>query len=340
MLGPVVCDISGVSLTEAEARRLAHPAVGMVILFTRNYVCPEQLSELCAQIHAVKPGLLISVDHEGGRVQRFREGFTPIPAMRAYGRMHETDPEAAARAATAAGFVLAAELLACGVDFSFAPVLDLDWGKSQIIGERSFALDPRTVTRLARALMLGMRTAGMANCGKHFPGHGWAEADSHVALPVDGRPAATIATADAKPYSWLGLGLASIMTAHVVYPDMDDKPATFSPRILQGLLRGQLNYAGFVFSDDLHMAAAQTAGSLLARARAALAAGCDGLICCNDPEAVDAMLTDFHFEPDAAWQARARRLAPAGAIGTRAQLERNPIYRKALEQMQVPQNAL
>ena len=208
MLGPVVCDIASTELTPQEARRIAHRHVGMVILFTRNYENPQQLARLCAQIHSVKPGVLIAVDHEGGRVQRFREGFTEIPSMHAYGEMYKNDPEAAARALTAAGFVLASELRSCGVDFSFAPVLDLDWGRSAIIGERSFGLDPRVVVRLARALSQGMLMAGFANCGKHFPGHGWAQADSHVALPVDERPAERIELADTKPYSWMGIGLA------------------------------------------------------------------------------------------------------------------------------------
>jgi beta-N-acetylhexosaminidase len=178
MLGPVVCDIVGTTLSEIEKRRIAHPLVGMVILFARNYENRTQLEKLCRAIHDIKPGVLIGVDHEGGRVQRFRNGFTEIPAMSAYGRAYRDDPEATARALTAAGFVMASELRTAGVDFTFAPVLDLDWGQSQIIGERSFALDPRVVTRLARALSHGMLMAGMANCGKHFPGHGYAAADT------------------------------------------------------------------------------------------------------------------------------------------------------------------
>ena len=253
MLGPVVCDIAGTSLTEAERKRIAHPLVGMVILFTRNYENRVQLTSLCREIHAVKPGVLIGVDHEGGRVQRFRAGFTEIPAMSFYGEAYKDDPEAAARALTAAGFVMASELRTAGVDFTFAPVLDLNWGKSQIIGERSFALDPRVVTRLARAVSHGMLMAGMANCGKHFPGHGFAEADSHLALPVDEREAVRIELADAKPYTWMGIGLASVMTAHVLYPAYDTVPATFSERILKGLLRDTLHFPGFVFSDDLSM---------------------------------------------------------------------------------------
>lgn len=335
MLAPVVCDIEGLTLTAADRARIAHRHVGMVILFSRNFSDIDQLQALCADIHAVKPGILIGVDHEGGRVQRFTEGFTHIAAMREYGQMYERDPEAAARALTAAGFVLAAQLRACGVDFSFAPVLDLDWGRSEIIGSRAFALDPRVVTRLARALSQGMMMAGMANCGKHFPGHGWVEADSHTDVPVDERPAARIALADAKPYSWMGIGLTSIMTAHVIYPDWDTVPASFSSRILKDFLRDQLHFCGFVFSDDLHMQAAHEVGDMTERAHKALAAGCDGIICCNAFEQTDAMLAALQFSPDALWHERARALAPRGQALSWAQLQASQVYRNSLELMRV-----
>ncbi len=335
MLGPVVCDIAGLKLEAHEAKRIAHPMVGMVILFTRNYQNRDQLTQLCADIHAAKPGVLIGVDHEGGRVQRFREGFTPIPAMRLFGQAYEADPEAAARSITAAGYVMAAELRACGVDFTFAPVLDLDWGKSEIIGNRALALDPRVVTRLARALTQGMLMAGMANCGKHFPGHGFVEADSHVALPVDTRDASRIEHADAKPYSWMGIGLTSVMTAHVVYPAYDSVPATFSEPILKGLLRDKLHFSGFVFSDDLTMQGAQGQGTLTERAHAALAAGCDGVICCNDPEGVDAMLSELTFVPNAAWRERARRLMPRVEAYGWDELTKSNVYSKSLELMKI-----
>ena len=325
MLGPVVCDIAGTSLTDAEKKRIAHPLVGMVILFTRNYENRRQLKQLCAQIHAVKPGVLIAVDHEGGRVQRFREGFTEIPAMSVYGEAYGHDPEAAARALTAAGFVMAAELRAVGVDFSFAPVLDLNWGRSGIIGGRSFALDPRVVTRLARALSHGMLMAGMANCGKHFPGHGFADADSHLQLPVDDREAVRIEHADAKPYTWMGIGLASVMTAHVLYPAYDDVPATFSERILKGLLRETLRFPGFVFSDDLSMKGAG-GGTLTQRAQRALAAGCDAVICCNAPEEVDEMLEQLVFEPDAHWHERAQAVDPKGEFPGDEELFGSHVY--------------
>ena len=332
MFGPIVCDIASTELTDQERERLSHPLVGMVILFTRNYENPQQLKRLTDAIHAIKPGLLVAVDHEGGRVQRFREGFTEIPAMSCYGRMWHADPEAAARAATAAGYVLASELRACGVDLTFAPVLDLDWEKSTIIGERSFGLDPRVVTRLARAFSQGLLTAGMANCGKHFPGHGWAEADSHVALPEDERDCERIELADCKPYSWMGVGLASLMTAHVLYPQFDAVPATFSKKIVTGLLREKIGFTGYVFSDDLSMQGAKVAGSVLDRARLALEAGCDGLIVCNDPLAVDELLGGLSWQSTPEYEERFARLIPRVWTLSREQLARTSLYQLALKQ--------
>lgn len=334
MLGPVVCDIAGTALTDVERKRIAHPLVGMVILFTRNYTDRAQLTQLCADIHAVKPGILIGVDHEGGRVQRFRKDFTEIPAMSAYGMAYQEDPEAAARALTAAGFVMACELRCAGVDFTFAPVLDLNWGASQIIGERSFALDPRVVTRLARAVSHGMLMAGMANCGKHFPGHGYASADSHVALPVDERDPVRIEHADAKPYTWMGTGLASIMTAHVLYPAYDNVPATFSKRILKTLLRETLHFAGFVFSDDLSMKGAG-GGTLTERAHKALEAGCDGVICCNAPEEVDEMLGKLEFTPDRDWLDRSCAVDPRGGCPDWETLVNSHVYTVSRELMKL-----
>ena len=334
MLGPVVCDITGTVLTEEDVKRISHPLVGMVILFTRNYENPVQLAELCKSIHAVKPGLLISVDQEGGRVQRFREGFTEIPAMRDYGVQWKDDPEAAARSVTAAGFVLAAELRACGVDMTFAPVVDLDWGNSEIIGSRSFALDPRVVTRLARAFSQGMLIAGMANCGKHFPGHGYVAVDSHEGLPVDDREASRILRGDAKPYTWMGAGLASVMTAHVMYPGLDPvNPASFSKTILQEVLRKELNFTGFVFSDDLSMGGAKGEGDIVERASKALAAGCDAVIVCNAPEEVDKLLASLKWEPTDEFRERALRLAPKGPALDFETLKKTELYRVAREQL-------
>ena len=222
--------------------------------------------------------------------------------------------------------MMASELRTAGVDFTFAPVLDLNWGKSQIIGERSFALDPRVVTRLARAVSHGMLMAGMANCGKHFPGHGFAEADSHLALPVDEREAVRIELADAKPYTWMGIGLASVMTAHVLYPAYDTVPATFSERILKGLLRDTLHFPGFVFSDDLSMKGAG-GGTLTQRAQKALAAGCDAVICCNAPEEVDQMLQELVFAPDEQWSERAAAVNPKGEFPSYEELLKSNVYK-------------
>ncbi|HYA66576.1 MAG TPA: beta-N-acetylhexosaminidase, partial [Burkholderiaceae bacterium] len=229
MRGPIVLDITGPQLCETDRRRLVHPLVGMVILFSRNFQSSAQLRQLCDQIHALRdPALLIGVDHEGGRVQRFRRGFTHIPPMAYFGRLWDQNVLAACRAALAAGYVLGAELRAHGVDLTFAPVLDLGWGRSSVIGDRAFHADARVVTVLANQVGYGLALAGMSNCGKHFPGHGWEQADSHHALPVDERTIDQILQADAAPYGWLGVGLDAVMLAHVVYPSVDSSPAGFS----------------------------------------------------------------------------------------------------------------
>ncbi|MCX8016834.1 MAG: beta-N-acetylhexosaminidase, partial [Rhodocyclaceae bacterium] len=270
--GPLVIDLAGTELTALERARLADPLVGGVILFSRNYRDPAQLTALCEEIHAIKsPPLLIAIDHEGGRVQRCREGFTPLPAMRRLGQWWDQAPRAAVESARMLGFLLAAELRACGVDLSFAPVLDLDWGKSRVIGDRAFHGNPRAVIDLAGGLIAGMREAGMACCGKHFPGHGWVEADSHVAIPVDDRSLAEMAD-DLMPYRELPLD--AVMPAHVSYPAIDSRPAGFSPLWL-GMLRKMLGFDGVIFSDDLSMEGASVAGDILARVEAAWAAGCD-----------------------------------------------------------------
>ena len=312
--GPVMVDVAGLTLDDAERHRLQHPQVGGVILFARNFADRAQLTALCAAIHGAREEpLLIAVDHEGGRVQRFRtDGFTALPAMRSLGRWFEIDRQEAARAATDVGFVLASELRACGVDFSFTPVLDLDYGVSQIIGNRAFHADPRVVTSLARALVLGLAQAGMGACGKHFPGHGAVAADSHLAIPVDDRPLEEILEADAAPYRWLGdLGLPAVMPAHVIYPQVAPEPAGFSRRWVTDILRGQFEYDGVVFSDDLTMEGASVAGDLHARARAALGAGCDMVLVCNRPDLADELLSGLAGRPlDGTSVRRVRRLAP------------------------------
>ncbi|HTJ98695.1 MAG TPA: beta-N-acetylhexosaminidase [Bordetella sp.] len=311
--GPVMVDVAGSTLTKEEKERLRHPLVGGVILFARNFHDRETLCKLTAKIHkAREEPLLIAVDHEGGRVQRFRnDGFTPLPAMRRLGEIWNDDPMAAMRLATEAGYVLAAELRACGVDLSFTPVLDLDYGVSKVIGDRSFHRDPRVVTMLARALIQGLGLAGMAACGKHFPGHGFVSADSHHEIPVDPRNLERILREDAAPYGWLGDGvLPAVMPAHVIYPKVDRQPAGFSRRWVQEILRQRMGYDGVVFSDDLTMEGAAVAGDILARAEAALGAGCDMVLVCNRPDLADDLLARLAMTPDPVAVERIRRLMP------------------------------
>lgn len=311
--GPVMLDVAGHRLTAAERDRLAHPLTGAVILFARNYDNPQQLADLTADIHeARKEPLLIAVDHEGGRVQRFRDkGFTHLPSMQELGRYWERRPLEAMRAATEMGYVLAAELRACGVDFSFAPVLDLDYGVSSVVGSRSFHRDPRVVAMLARALIQGLNLAGMGSCGKHFPGHGFVDADSHVAIPVDERELEQILSEDAMPYGWLGSPvLSAVMPAHVIYPKVDASPAGFSQIWVQQILRQRLHYDGMVFSDDLTMEGASVAGDITARAKAALHAGCDMVLVCNRPDLADELLASLVVEQSPESVARIRALKP------------------------------
>ena len=313
--GPVVVDVAGTSLTDVERERLVHPMVGGVILFTRNFIDRDQVWALCAEIRALRsPALLICVDHEGGRVQRFRKGFTAVPPMRELGQLWDEDPLAACQEATRLGRVIGSELREVGVDLSFTPVLDLDHGRSAVIGNRAFHSDPRVVTMLARALNHGLLLAGMANCGKHFPGHGWASADSHVALPVDERGRATLIGHDAAPYRWLGETLSSVMPAHVVYPAVDSQPAGFSSKWLKTILRGKLGFDGVIFSDDLTMEGAAVAGDIHARARAALSAGCDMLLVCNRPDLADALIARLRWRPNRDWLRRWRAMRPGGHV--------------------------
>jgi len=258
---PVVLDLAGTTLNADDRRRLRHPLTGGLILFARNWESRRQLTALTGEIKKIRPDVLICVDHEGGRVQRFRtDGFTALPPMRALGELWMRDPLTATDAATALGHVLAAELRACGVDFSFAPVLDLDHGGSSVIGERAFHRDARVVTLLAKSVMHGLQRAGMGNCGKHFPGHGFVKADSHVDVPIDKRSLKAILSDDAKPYEWLSATLSGVMPAHVVYPNVDSRPAGFSERWLKEILRAQMGFTGCIFSDDLSMEGARHLG--------------------------------------------------------------------------------
>lgn len=334
-------DVASTSLTSHEKQRLKHPLVGGVILFARNFEDRRQLEALCRDIHGSRNDpLLIAVDHEGGRVQRFRtDGFTPIPAMGHLGELWMRDPLRAVRLATEAGYVLGAELRACGVDLSFTPVLDLDHGRSRVIGNRAFHGDARVVSLLARGLIQGLGLAGMAACGKHFPGHGYAEADSHLEIPVDERPLADILRDDAAPYGWLGdMVLPAVMPAHVVYPKVDAQPAGFSRVWIRKVLRTDLAYDGAVFSDDLTMQGATIAGDILARAEAALTAGCDMVLVCNRPDLADELLARLSVTPDPESVRRVRRLMPAAAAPDWETLQANPRYQhaRALQSEVVP----
>lgn len=290
-LGPLMIDVAGTALTAEDRELLAHPLVGGVILFTRNFADAAQLQSLIADIRAVRtPALLVAVDHEGGRVQRFRKEFTVLPSMRLIGHQYDLDPASGRELAKQCGWLMASELRAIGIDISFAPVVDLDYGASTVIGDRAFHADSRVVAELAIAFAHGMRDAGMAATAKHFPGHGAVVPDSHVAMPVDKRAFVDM-DQDLYPYRRLiDNGIPAVMMAHVVYPNVDDVPASFSARWIRNELRGRLGFSGAVFSDDLSMKGASVVGDMPARVRAALSAGCDMVPICNDrPAAVSAL---------------------------------------------------
>ncbi len=346
---PVVLDVAGTSLDAADRRRLKHPLVGGVVLFARNWQSRAQLTALTAEIKAVRSDLLVCVDHEGGRVQRFRsDGFTHMPAMRALGEMWMKDALTATDAATAVGHVMGAELRACGVDLSFAPVLDLDFGGSTVIGDRAFHRDPRVVTMLAKAVAHGLLRAGMAHCGKHFPGHGFVKADSHTDVPVDKRSLRAIAGDDLRPYEWLSTTLTAVMPAHVIYPKVDANPAGFSARWLKDILRGQLGFTGAIFSDDLSMAGARGLGaqSLTYAEAAALAlgAGCDLVLLCNQSLEGGAVLDELLaglgdaaqrglWQPDPDSELRRQALLPQTAPLPWDELMHDAVYQRALERL-------
>lgn len=332
--GPLMVDVAGCTLTKEEQERLRHPLVGAVILFARNFDNRAQLVSLTRSIHQLRsPHLLIAVDHEGGRVQRFRtDGFTVLPSMGKIGTYWNAKPLEAMRMATDVGFVLGAELRACGVDLSFTPVLDLDYGVSKVIGDRSFSRDPRVVAMLARALVQGLSLAGMSSCGKHFPGHGAVAADSHHEIPRDMRSLKRILQEDAAPYEWLGdQVISSVMPAHVIYPKVDDQPAGFSKHWVQNILRTRLQYDGVVFSDDLTMEGASVAGDILARAQAALGAGCDMALVCNRPDLADELLGRLKIEPNPVSMARLERLMPRLSAPDWTSLMNLKSYQQALK---------
>ena len=352
---PLIIDIAGLTLSKQDKRRLKHPLVGGMILFARNWQSRDQLTALCHSIKKVRKDLLICVDHEGGRVQRFKtDGFTHLPPMRALGELWLQDGKAgegsgalrATRAATACGYVLGAELRACGVDLSFTPVLDLDFGESSVIGDRAFARDPRVVSLLAKSLMHGLLQSGMANCGKHFPGHGFVKADSHTDIPVDKRSLKAILADDARPYDWLGTALTSVMPAHVIYTKVDARPAGFSGKWLGDILRGQLRFNGAVFSDDLSMAGARVLdGQPVSPTQAALAAlnaGCDMVLLCNqslgEGAELDALISGLteaqlkgQWQPLDASEERRLALLPTSRATPWDDLMVQPAYMRALD---------
>jgi len=329
--GPAVIDVVGLALADDDRKRLAHPATGGVILFARNYETPEQLTALCEEIERLRePALPICVDHEGGRVQRFKTGFTLLPPMRELGRLWDRDRPAGRAAARAAAYVAAAELAAHGIDFSFAPVLDLDFGSSGVIGDRALHFDPTAVGALGASLIQGFADAGMAAVGKHFPGHGFCEADSHVAVPTDGRSFAEIWKKDILPYKpAIEAGMAAVMPAHVIYPQVDAEPAGYSKYWLQEVLRGKLGFDGLIFSDDLSMEGASTAGGIPERARAALGAGCDMVLLCNDPAGQEVLLESLK-DVALAKQERLERMRKKGG----RDLRKSVAYREAQESLQ------
>jgi beta-N-acetylhexosaminidase len=331
-LGPVMIDVEAATLGAADRRRLMHPLTGGVILFTRNYAGPEQLSELTSEIHALRnPPLLIAVDHEGGRVQRFRDGFTAIPAMADLGRLWDESARRARQVARELGFVLAAELRAHGVDIALAPVLDVDHGRSEVIGNRAFHSDPRAIADLARSVLQGFKQAGMSGVGKHFPGHGHVTADSHQALPVDERTYEEIEMTDLAPFRRLiEAGLGGIMPAHVVFPKVDKRPAGYSTAWLKTVLREKLGFGGVIFSDDLSMEGAGVAGGVVERAAAALDAGCDMVLVCNNPQWTDELLENFSYPMPAVSLARLARMHGRQRPPVMTKLREDPRYMRAL----------
>ncbi|MBM4192042.1 MAG: beta-N-acetylhexosaminidase [Gammaproteobacteria bacterium] len=317
-LGPLMIDLEGTALRPIEREFLQHPLVGSVILFTRNYADPAQLRELVADIHAVRsPALIVGVDHEGGRVQRFREGFSRLPPARRIGHEYDASPRDGLALARILGWLMAAELREAGVDLSFAPCVDLDFGVSEAIGDRAFHADAGVVGELAVAYKHGMRAAGMVATAKHFPGHGAVVADSHYALPIDRRSLVDLEP-DIRPYRLLiENGLAGVMVAHVLYPEIDDVPASASRRWIHGYLRGELRFQGVIFADDLSMAGAAAVGGIVERAECMLEAGCDVLPVCNHRDNVIALLEGWKPADDAGATLRRVGLRGKGSVSSR-----------------------
>lgn len=309
-LGPLMVDIEGTELTPADREILSHPLVNGVILFSRNYETTGQLTRLVQDIHSVRdPRLIVSVDHEGGPVQRFRDGFTHLPAAAQLGNLYRSDSQQALKLSRDTGWLMAIELRACGLDLSFAPVIDIEHNGSQVLRYRTYHDDPQVVAELAHQFMLGMQAAGMQATGKHFPGHGGVSGDSHQELPVDDRSYDDIYSRDILPFErMIHYGLAAIMPAHVIYPRVDSRPAGFSPVWIGEVLRRRLEFNGTIFSDDLSMAGAEYAGGYTERAEAALDAGCDILLICNNREGVEQVLDNLRIGAMPVLQTRIARL--------------------------------
>ena len=334
-LGPVMLDVVGTELGADDIRRLQHPLVGGVILFARNFKDCAQLHALTASIHELRsPPILIAVDHEGGRVQRFREGFTKIPPMREFGKIWDVDRKKAKELAVEAGWILAAELRAHGIDFSFTPVLDMDYGDSLVIGDRAFHKNTQAINELAFSLMQGLKKGGMAAVGKHFPGHGFVVADSHVSIPIDEREFDQIAQNDMQPFrQMIDEGLAAIMPAHVIYPKVDDKPAGFSAKWLQKVLRERLGFNGVIFSDDLSMEGASVGGDVTTRSLAALNAGCDMVLLCNRPDLADELLAKLEWKMPAQSIVRLARMHGAHHPQSAQALQENNEFLAAIKRI-------
>ena len=327
-IGPCMLDIAGTTITAEDEARLRHGLVGGMILFARNYESPRQLAQLTASILALRtPPLLIAVDQEGGRVQRFIKGFTLLPAMRELGKIWDEHPRRAKHLAQQVGYVLAAELRACGIDFSFTPVLDIDFGISKVIGDRAFHSEPQAIGELAHSLLLGLRQGGMSTVGKHFPGHGYVHADSHLEIPIDDRSYTDIELCD------LNYGMTAVMPAHVIYPKVDKCPAGFSKIWLKDILRGELDFNGCIFSDDLSMEGAMVAGGILQRAEAALQAGCDMVLVCNQPSLADELLAGLKWEMSATSKARLAQMRGRYHSDTLVQLREQTGFMKAVHEI-------
>ena len=343
---PVILDIAGHELNDDDRRRIRHPLTGGLIFFTRNFKSRQQITDVTAEAKALRPDLLITIDHEGGRVQRFRtDGFTHLPAMRRLGELWMQDAMRAVDAALSAGYVLGAELRACGVEMSYTPVLDLDHERSEVVGDRAFHRDPRVVSMLAQSLMLGLMRTGMQNCCKHFPAHGYAIADSHVARAVDDRTLDEILGEDARPYDWLASGITCVMPAHVTFPKVDELPAGFSPTWIKDILRSRYGYTAAVVCDDLSMEGARVAGNPIEGGIAALNAGCDLVLLCNQSkvdggrpvdellDGLQAALEQGRWEADPHSEARRLDLLPQSAPMPWDELMHHPTYQQALERL-------